>query len=153
MREILWCASPHANAACLCAWCTGVCISDVLGEDESRKGYLYADLYCAVWRQEQRHEDPFFLRLIGYEQKSLSTEHWTKPKREICVIFNQPEKNEASSFLFFLFLMQVVTSVNLPPEGGHVTGVFPIWSLAVNKVYLTKHNKTNLLNTRSDFIA
>ncbi len=117
----------HANVVCLWSWCAGVCICDVLRDDESLEGYLHVDCHCVTWRREQRQEDhSFFVSNWKWTEKPVNR---TKPKREICVIFNQPEKNEASNFFLiflFFFLMQVVTSVNLPPEGGHVTGV--CWS-------------------------
>lgn len=108
------------------------------------KGYLHVDWHCVPWRQEDRSS----VVSHGNEQKSLSTELWTKPMREMSGISNRKGKNKASVLSFFLFLnasCNIYCNDNLPPEGGHVTGV--CWSAfhSCKRCVLDKIQQTQLV--------
>lgn len=76
-------------------------------------------------KTEQKSETeagrPFLICVkLEMNGKACRTEPCRRGKYALLLI-NQ--RRLMPQFLFFIFLMQVVTSVNLPQEGGHVTGI------------------------------
>lgn len=133
----------------VCFCCVGVFMWRVGGWTSPGKD-------SSAWIGSGYHEDgakvrnrgpktiPFFVRLEVYRK---SCQHQAEERN----IFNWPEKKNSLFFPLFLtvsfFLMQVVTSVYLPPEGGCVAGIghslLTTWQDA-KKIYISMWYKIYL---------